>query len=153
MVAQRRTATHVVLMAIVVVGLVFDAIVHFRYASAFSNKTSVISETTIFRIQATVALLAALGVLVRPRRYTAAFAFAVAASALVAVVLYRYVDVGKLGPLPNMYDPYWAPAGKWLSAIGEALAAVAAAGLFATLPAGSQARGARRPRRRAAFGV
>jgi hypothetical protein len=120
-----------ILIALVVVGLVVDAFVHYDLASAFKhNKTSVLSEPGIFRIQATVSLLVALAVLVRPRRYTAALAFLVGASAFVAVVVYRYVNVGKIGPLPNMYDPYWAPAGKTLSAIGEAVAAVAAATLF-----------------------
>ena len=124
------------LSAVVFVGLVLDGIVHYDLASAFSShKTSVISETTIFRIQATVALVAALVVVARPRRYTAAFAFAVSASAVVAVFVYRYVNVGKIGPIPNMYDPYWLPAGKWLSAIGEVVAALASAALFAALQA------------------
>jgi glucan phosphoethanolaminetransferase (alkaline phosphatase superfamily) len=119
------------LIGVVVAGLVLDAIVHYDLASAFkNNKTSFISQTDIFRIQATVALVAALALLVRPRRYTAAFAFLVAASAAVAVVVYRYVDVGRIGALPNMYDPYWAPVGKWLSAIAEVIAALAAAVLI-----------------------
>jgi glucan phosphoethanolaminetransferase (alkaline phosphatase superfamily) len=134
-----------ILIALVVAGLVVDAVVHYDLASAFKhNKTSVLSEPTIFRIQATVSLLAALAVLARPRRYTAAFAFLVGASAFVAVVIYRYVNVGKLGPLPNMYDPYWAPAGKNLSAIGEAVAALAAAVLFAMLSAATGGIRARR---------
>ena len=124
------------LIGIVFVGLVVDAIVHLDLASAFEhNKTSVLSEPEIFRAQSIVALLAALAVLVRPRRYTAAIAFVIAAAALAAVVLYRYVNVGKIGPVPNMYDPYWAPAGKVLSAIGEGAAALASAALFVVLPA------------------
>ena len=75
-------------------------------------------------------MIAAVALLVRPRRYTAAFAFLVAASGTVAVVLYRYVDVGAIGPIPNMYDPFWAPARKTLSVYAEALAALAALGLF-----------------------
>lgn len=135
----QRTVLQWTLIGIVVVGLVVDAIVHFDLASAFtSNKTSVISEASIFRIQAIVALVAALAVLARPRRYTAAFAFLVAASAAVAVVLYRYVNVGKIGPLPNMYDPFWAPAGKNISAVAEIIAALASAALFVVLRAQSQ---------------
>jgi hypothetical protein len=45
-------------------------------------------------------------------------------------VLYRYVDVGAFGPVPNMYDPFWAPAEKTLSAVAEAVAALAALALF-----------------------
>ena len=37
-----------------------------------------------------------------------------------------WVDVGKVGPLPNMYEPYWYGE-KTLSLVAEAIAAVAAA--------------------------
>ena len=53
---------------------------------------------------------------------------AVAASALAAVLLYRYVDVGALGPLPDMYENTWQVPGKLLSAYAEA-AAIGLAGL------------------------
>lgn len=126
-----RSGTQWVLTALVVLGLAVDAFVHFDLASAFEgNRTSVLSEAQIFRAQSIVAIIVALGVLVRPRRYTAVLAFLVAASALIAVVLYRYVDIGAIGPIPNMYDPYWGPIGKVLSLIGEALAAAAALLLF-----------------------
>jgi hypothetical protein len=37
-----------------------------------------------------------------------------------AVMLYRYVDVGAIGPLPNMYDATWQPSpDKMLSALAE----------------------------------
>ena len=58
-------------------------------------------------------------------------ALAVAASALGAVLLYRYVDVGALGPLPDMYENTWQVPGKLLSAYAEA----AAIGLARTGPA------------------
>ena len=122
------------LVGLVVAGLVLDAIVHFDLASAFSgNKTSFISEAAIFRIQSTAALVAAAALLLRPRRYTAALAFVIAASAVVAVFVYRYVNVGKIGPIPNMYDPFWAPTGKWLSAIAELVAALASGTLLFVL--------------------
>lgn len=78
--------------------------------------------------------MAALLVLVLPWRRTAyVIAFVVAASALGAVVLYRYVDVGALGPLPNMYEPIWY-GDKTNSAIAELVASVvAAAGLVRTV--------------------
>jgi glucan phosphoethanolaminetransferase (alkaline phosphatase superfamily) len=138
---SRTTVLQWVLIGVVVAGLVVDAIVHLDLASAFSkNKTSVVSETDIFRIQSVVALVAAVALLVRPRRYTAAFAFLIAASAFAAVVVYRYVNIGKIGPLPNMYDPYWAPVGKNLSAVAEVVAAVAAAALFVVLNGRSDSR-------------
>jgi hypothetical protein len=118
------------LIAIVVVGLAIDAYVHFHLASAFkNNKTSLLSETDLFRAEATVAIIAAVALLVRPHRFTAAFAFLVAAAGTVAVVVYRYVDIAAIGPIPRMYDPYWAPAEKTLSVVAEAAAALAALAL------------------------
>jgi hypothetical protein len=120
-----------VLIGIAVVGLGIDAYVHLDLASAFEDvKTSTLSQADLFRVEAVAAIVAAVGLLVRPRRYTAGFAFLVAASGTIAVVLYRYVDVGAIGPIPNMYDPYWLPTGKWLSVIAEAAAAIASATLF-----------------------
>jgi hypothetical protein len=125
-----------VLIVIAVAGLAVDAYVHFHLASAFrANKTSVLSEAELFRAEASVSVIAAVALLVRPRRYTAAFAFLVAAGGTAAVVLYRYVDVGSFGPVPDMYDPFWAPAEKTLSAIMEVAAALAALALFAMLHA------------------
>ena len=134
----QRTPLQWTLTVVAVVGLVVDAIVHLDLASSFASvKTSTISQADIFRIESVVALIVAAALLVRPRRSTAAAVFLVAASAAVAVVLYRYVDVGKIGPIPNMYDPYWAPAGKWLSAVAEIVAALASGALLA-LPARSR---------------
>jgi hypothetical protein len=122
------------LILLAVVGLVVDAIVHFDLASAFADvKTSTISQADLFRVEAVVALVVAAALLVFPRRSTALAVFVVAASAAVAVVVYRYVDVGKIGPIPNMYDPYWQPVGKWLSAVAEIVAAVASAALIGVL--------------------
>jgi hypothetical protein len=50
------------------------------------------------------------------------------------VYLYTYVDVGRLGPLPDMYEPTWALPGKRLSAGAEiAAAGTALAGTAVTL--------------------
>jgi hypothetical protein len=127
-------ATRTTLIVLTIAGLAADAIVHFNLASAFDgNKTSVLSEADIFRIDASVAIVAAVVLAIRPRRYTAAFAFLVAAAGTAAVVVYRYVDVGGVGPIPNMYDPYWQPIGKMLSAVAEAIATVTAFSLFVLL--------------------
>ena len=45
----------------------------------------------------------------------------VAASALTAVIAYRYVDLGPIGPLPDLYEPVWYPE-KVVAAAGEAVA-------------------------------
>jgi hypothetical protein len=65
-------------------------------------------------------------VLVRPRRSGWLAALGVAASALAAVLLYRYVDLGSLGPLPDMYENTWQVPGKLLSAYAEGAAVVLA---------------------------
>jgi hypothetical protein len=132
---NRSRGAVITLTVLVVAGLAVDAYVHFDLASAFAhNRTSTLSEADLFRAEAIAAVVAAVALLLRPRRYTAAFAFLVAAAGLVAVLVTRYVDIGAIGPIPNLYDPYWEPTGKWLSALAEAVASVAALALAALLP-------------------
>lgn len=104
--------------------LAIDAAVHLRNAGAYDFVTATFSEGALFRIQAGAAIVAALLVLVWPRRSSWVVAFLVAGSALGAVLLYRYVDVGQLGPLPNMYENTWHVPGKLLSAWAEGAAVV-----------------------------
>lgn len=114
-------------------GLVVDAWVHFDLASSYDGiASSTLTQGDLFRAEAVGALVAAVGVLLRPRRYTAAFAFLVAAGGTAAVLVYAHVDVGAFGPFPNMYDPIWYPE-KTLSAWAEGIAAVAALALFVML--------------------
>jgi hypothetical protein len=80
---------------------------------------------TLFRVEAVGALVAAVFVLVRGTRRAFAVAASVALVGLVAVVLYRYVDVPALGPLPSMYEPVCFFE-KTLSAVAEGVAAVLA---------------------------
>ena len=61
-------------------------------------------------MEAGLAVTVGLLILVRPRRGSWVAALAVAASALAAVLLYRYVDLGSLGPLPDMYENTWQVA-------------------------------------------
>lgn len=118
------------LVAITVIGLGIDAYTHFDLAGMYAfNKTSVVSEATLFRIEAVLAILAAIAILIRRNLLTATFALLVAAGGLALLLLYRYVNVGKIGPLPNMYDPLWFKE-KTISAIGEAVAVVGALGLL-----------------------
>jgi hypothetical protein len=109
-----------------------DAFVHARDAAFYDAvRTSVISQGTLFRLEAAVAALIAVALLIRPSRFWWVAAFLVAGSAFGAVMLYRYVDVGTLGPLPNMYEPTWALPGKSASAWAEGVGVVlAAAGLL-----------------------
>lgn len=105
-------------------GLGYDAYAHLDLASRFDANTAVISQGALFRVETVLAVLAALGVLLTRWRAAVIFALLVAGSALGAVLLYRYVDVGVLGPLPDMYEPAWYGE-KTLSAIAEAVAVLA----------------------------
>ena len=104
-----------------------DAGIHAYNAAGYDQVTGTISQGTLFRVESAVACLVALGVLLWPSRLTWIVAVLVAASALGAVLLYRYVDVGALGPLPDMYENTWAVPGKVLSAWAEGAALVLAA--------------------------
>jgi hypothetical protein len=54
----------------------------------------------------------------------------VLAAGVAAVVLYTYVNVGQLGPVPNMYEPSWVLPGKTASAWAEGIGAVLATAGF-----------------------
>jgi hypothetical protein len=127
-----------------------DAVVHWQNAPAYDAVKATLSQGELFRAEAVLAVAVGLLVLIRPRRSSWVAALLVAGSALGAVLLYRYVDVGSLGPLPDMYENTWQVPGKLLSAYAEGAAVVLAAlGLLthrgAAPPheaAGSQAAGA-----------
>jgi hypothetical protein len=104
------------------------AVVHWQNASAYDAVTATISQGELFRVEAAVAVAVGLLVLLWPRRGSWVAALGVGASALAAVLLYRYVDLGPLGPLPDMYENTWQVPGKLLSAYAEG-AAVVLAGL------------------------
>jgi hypothetical protein len=122
-------AIHRLLVLLLVVGLGADACVHWNLAPGFDTLSSAasphISQGELFRLEAGVAVMAGLLVLLTRHRFAAMLAFLIAAGGLGAVLLYGYVDVGAFGPLPDMYDPVWYPE-KTISAIAEAVSAVAA---------------------------
>jgi hypothetical protein len=105
-----------------------DAVVHWQNAPAYDAVGATLTQGALFRAEAVAAVAVGLLVLVWPRPGGWLAALGVAVSALGAVVLYRYVDVGALGPLPDMYENTWQVPGKLLSAWAEA-AAVLLAGL------------------------
>jgi hypothetical protein len=113
-----------ILRLLVVAGLAVDAYVHIHLAGDSSHKGT-ISESTLFWIQGFLAAAVALLVLFRPRFVPYIIAFLVSASALGAVILYRYVDF-HLSPLPDMYEPVWYTE-KVVTTIAEAVATVASA--------------------------
>jgi hypothetical protein len=114
--------------AVTAVLLAVDAYVHYHDAGLYDTvTTSTLSQGTLFRAQAAAAVAIAVALLIRPRRVVWAMALLVAASAAAAVLLYTYVDVGALGPLPDMYEPTWALPGKRASAAAETAATLLAA--------------------------
>jgi hypothetical protein len=115
----------VTLMAVVVAGLGVDAYVHLHLASTFDPIRGTISQGQLFRVEGYAAILAAAFLLIRPGRPSAAVAALVAGGGLAAVLLYAVVDVGPIGPLPNMYDPSWSTLKTW-SALAQAAATLAA---------------------------
>jgi hypothetical protein len=125
---QRRLAGYErVLAAATAALLAVDAYVHVRDAGLYDeNATAVLSQGTLFRVQAVVAAVVAVVLLLRRHPVIWVIAALVAASAAGAVLLYTYADVGPLGPLPDMYEPTWALPGKHASAVAEAAATVLA---------------------------
>lgn len=122
-----RLISRLVLSAVVATGLVVDAVIHLRLAADRDGIGGALSEGNLFRVESAAATLAAVAVLTLPwRRVAYGAALFVSATAFGAVMLYRYVDVGALGPLPNMYEPIWYHD-KSVSAIAELIAAVTAA--------------------------
>jgi hypothetical protein len=122
-------ATRLVLTLVTAAGLGVDAYVHWQLAPSFDTLAGAasphISQGQLFRLEAALSLMAMLLVLFHRHRIGVAVAFLVAAGGLGAVLLYRYVDVGGFGPLPDMYDPIWYTE-KTVSAVAEAVAAGAA---------------------------
>lgn len=64
--------------------------------------------------------------------YQLAAAAVVAASALAAVLLYRYVDVPAIGPIPSMYEPLWFTK-KTITTLAEAAGTLTALAGLATI--------------------
>lgn len=118
------------LVAAAVVGLAIDAYTHFDLAHLYVfNKTDTVSQGTLFRVEGVLAIAAAVALVIRQNVWTALATVAIAGGGLALLVVYRYVDVGVLGPLPNMYEPIWYTEKNW-SAIGEAIATAAGLGLL-----------------------
>jgi hypothetical protein len=108
-----------------VAGLAVDVWVHASLESQYAGLGGTLTQGRLFGAEAGVAGVIALWLLLTGSRWAWVATFLVAGSALAAVLLYRYVDVGSLGPLPNMYEPAWYFR-KTLSAYAETVAAVAA---------------------------
>ena len=121
----RTNAVDLTLRVLAAAALGVSAYVHLHLAHLFTTLGDTITMGDLFYAQGIVAALVALWLLVRGARLAWWAAAVVGAASFVAVMLYRYVDVGAIGPLPNMYDASWRPSpDKVLSAIAEAAVVV-----------------------------
>ncbi|GAA2619364.1 hypothetical protein GCM10009863_36640 [Streptomyces axinellae] len=111
-------------------GLAVNAEVHARLADKYDSVTESISQGTLFRLEAALAALAALLVLVWRSRLADLFALAVSLGGLALLLVYRYIDVGVLGPFPDMYEPLWF-TDKTVTVIAQAVSALMALILLA----------------------
>ena len=130
----RRSHTHRVLTELcrllVAGGLALDAYVHVNLAYLYDGVRSALSEGDLFRIEAGVASAAALAILVLRNRVAPAVSAVVAASAIAALIVSYAVNLGPLGPIPDMYETAWY-AQKSLALAGEGMALVASVLLLA----------------------
>ncbi|GLZ15475.1 hypothetical protein Acsp04_57100 [Actinomadura sp. NBRC 104425] len=131
----------ILLRLLTAAGLAADAYVHWQFAPEMApgpgGSDGTIPGDDLFRAQAVLAAVSGVLVLAWARRWTYAIAFLVAGSAVGALLLYYYVDVGRLGPIPAMHDPSWY-TDKTISLVGEGIATLAAAIGFLTTPRPSQ---------------
>lgn len=122
----------IALRLVTAAGLAYQSYVHFEKAATYDSvRSDLVSQGDLFRVEAVAAAVAALLVLVVHRWWSALLAAAVAGGGFFAVVLYRYVDVGPVLGLPNMYEPVWYGMKTW-SAVAEGVAAVTALALLAS---------------------
>ncbi|MFF1729775.1 hypothetical protein [Streptomyces sp. NPDC058247] len=105
-------------------GLAVNAYVHADLASRYDPVRATISQGSLFRIETALAALAAVLVVFWRRSLGDVFAWLTAAGGLAALLVYRYIDVGALGPLPDMYEPLWY-AEKGLVVISQLVTVVA----------------------------
>jgi hypothetical protein len=103
----KRSFPSLTLAVLAAAGLGYDAYVHLDLAHVYDRVGSDITQGGLFRVEAALAIVTGAAVLLWDHRLIWAAAGMVGLGGLAAVVLYRYVDVGAIGPIPNMYEPVW----------------------------------------------
>ncbi|AXG83036.1 hypothetical protein [Streptomyces paludis] len=142
-----RRVLRAVARLVAAAALAWNAYLHARLADQYDTVSGTISQGDLFRIEAGLASLAALLVLAWRRVPGDLFAWLVAAGGLALLLVYRYVDVGTLGPVPNMYEPVWSTE-KRLAAVAQAIAVLATILLLVTPSTRRRGRGAHAARGR-----
>lgn len=112
-----------------VAGLLVDAWVHIDLDHLYSfPRPGWVNEGVLFQIEGLLAMGAAVWLVLERDVWSAGFAAVLAGGGAFLLVLYRYVDVGRIGPIPNMHEPIWF-AEKVVCLIGELVAFVATGAL------------------------
>ena len=122
--SRRRPARPMIAAAAATaIALGVDAYVHLTTASSYTaNGGAILNEGNAFVAEAAAAVAAAIYLLARPGRRAVILALAVAVTALAAVLVSTYIDVGAIGPIPNLYEPTWSVPGKVPATAAEAFA-------------------------------
>lgn len=131
------------LILVALVGLGIDAYTHLDLAHLYTgNTTGTVNEGVLFQIEAGLAIAIGLWLLVRPGVLSIIATLLITGGGAAALVVYRYYDIGKIGPIPNMHEPIWFAEKEW-SLFGELLALAATLVLLA-LAAAERRHGHRR---------
>ena len=121
------SVTELVLRVLAVAGLAISAYVHLHLAHLYTTLGDTITQGDLFRVQGVIAAAVAVWLLVTGSRWAWWTAGVVSAVSFAAVMIYRYENVGAIGPFPNMHDASWQPSpDKMLSAVAEAAVVVLA---------------------------
>lgn len=114
---------------VAVVGLLVVAVAHLELAPLYDSAATVLTPGILFRGEAVAAAITAVAILQFDTRAAYLAGAVVAGVALTAVLAYRWLDLDALGPIPDMYEPFWYP-GKVVAMSAAAVATAAAGGLL-----------------------
>ena len=105
---QSRVASWI-LRLVTAAALAVDAWVHADLTGRYdpNRGNGLLSQGDLVRAEAAVSALVAVLLLLSGRTAGWVAAWLVAVSAVGAMLWYRYHDPGPLGPLPDMYEPFW----------------------------------------------
>ena len=138
--STKRTRAERAIAIGLAVTLAIDAYIHATTAALHDPvHGGVLTAGNFFRFETAVRVVVIVLLLIRPARWSFVTALVVASTALGVVVLYRYVNVGAIGPIPNLYEPSWQVPGKVASAFAEVIVIVLSAAGVALI--GSTPRG------------
>jgi hypothetical protein len=135
----RRPATVWVLLVLTAASLAISAYVHLHLAKSYAYPAT-ITGTQLFVTQGVIALVVTAVLVVTDNRWAWVAAAVVGLASFAAVMSSRYLDIGAVGPFPDMRDTTWHPTpDKPLSAAVEALVVLFALARWAVNAWGARA--------------